>query len=270
MNPQNTRSQLLHPPILWNGRVILHTGPGEEPFLAAFDLATGEELWRTAEPDTRTPEQLEQKRLWASFSTPIVVRHGERDLVLCGQPTRLVAYDASNGEIVFWCHGVSNARGDLVYAAPLVWNDVCFVVGGYEGSTFAVRLGGEGDVTDTHRLWHRPDQFSCCASGMPVDGHFLVPEMGGFLQCIDATTGEPRWRRRVGRGATWSSIVRVGDRLLLTTQSGETCVFRADVESFAVLHRNLLGEESNSTPAVAGDRIYLRTHAALYCIGTDG
>ena len=105
---------------------------------------------------------------------------------------------------------------------------------------------------------------------MPVDGHFLVPEMGGFLQCIDATTGEPRWRRRVGRGATWSSIVRVGDRLLLTTQSGETCVFRADVESFAVLHRNLLGEESNSTPAVAGDRIYLRTHAALYCIGTDG
>jgi outer membrane protein assembly factor BamB len=95
-------------PVVHGDFVVLHTGPdsvvdngpGAESFVVAFDAATGEERWRTVEPNHLDAEAVEQKRLAGSWCTPIIVRVGERDLVLCTQPTRLVAYDLANGEIV--------------------------------------------------------------------------------------------------------------------------------------------------------------------------
>ena len=261
-------------PVVHDGLVLLHTGPDSvvdngpeaQSFVAAFDAATGEQRWRTVEPNHLDAAAIEEKRLAGSWCTPIVVRVGERQLVLCTQPTRLVAYDFATGEIVWWCKGVSASRGDLAYSSPTMVGDVCVVVGGYVGPIFGVRIDGEGDVTESHRTFHLPEQLSNCASGIAVDGCLLVPDMGGILWCIDPREGKVVWKERVLRGETWGSFVRAGERLYLMGQKGATAVIAARASNLEVLATNDLGEDTNSTPAVAGDELFLRTHAALYCI----
>ena len=253
-------------PLLHEGLVILHTGPGEQSFVAAFDLDTGETVWKTEEPSHLDAEALARKRLAGSWSTPVIATVGERDLVLCGQPTRIVAYDAKDGSIVWWCGGVPSKRGDLVYSSPVLSDELCLVQGGYVGPTIGVRLDGEGDVTESHRAWLHPERMSNCGSGVFADGFFYVPDMGGYVSCIDPEDGETLWRERVGRGQTWGSIVYAAGRLYLTNQKGATSVFAPDPEELKVLAVNELDEETNATPAIAGDQIFLRTHEHLYCI----
>ena len=256
-------------PVVHEGRVFLNTGPGENQFLAAFDAASGEELWRQVEPETRSAEELESGRYAASWSSPLIVPGAERTLVVCGMPDRVVAYDAQDGELVWSCAGVRGTRGDLTYSTPVVAGDVCVAIGGWEGPILGVRLGGEGEVTDSHRLWRHPDQMSNCASGVFADGHVFVPDMGGTLWCIEPESGELLWRKRAGRGGTWSSPVLVGERIYLTDQNGTTRVFRASAADWEQLAENALGEETNATPAVAGGELFLRTHEALWCIAED-
>ena len=54
--------------------------------------------------------------------------------------------------------------------------------------------------------------------------------------------------------------------MYLLGQSGTTVVFKADAEGLEVLAENVIEEETNSTLAVAGGEIFLRTHEHLYCI----
>ncbi len=256
-------------PILHEGIVILNTGPGPESFVAAFDLETGETLWKTVEPSLLTAEQIEKKRLVGTWSTPLVHRVGDRDLVICGQPTRIVAYDANTGEIVWYCKGLACDRGDLVYSSPVVVGDVCMVMGGYVGPSIGVRMDGEGDVSESHLVWYNKDEMSNCASGVAVDGHVYIPEMDGWLRCIDGTSGETMWRERIGRGQTWGSIVLVDGLLFMTNQRGTTYVFEPNPDGLEILAENAFGEVSNSTPAFAGGEIVLRTQESVYCVSVD-
>lgn len=257
-------------PVLFGGKVILNTGPGKEPFVAAFDLATGKTLWKTPEPDHRDEEAKRKKRLVGSWCTPVIARVGERDQVICTQPTRIVAYDAGDGSIVWWCRGMSCEKGDLAYSSPIVAGDVCMVRAGYDGPSIGVRLGGRGDVTDSHRLWRHAKQKSNVGSGVFVDGHVYMPDINGFVTCVDTKTGERLWTERAGRGQCWGSIVHAAGRLYLMNQRGDTIVFRPSSSKLEIIGTNSLGERTNATPAFADGEVFLRTHEHLYCIVDEG
>ena len=256
-------------PVLHGGRVYLNTGPGARTFMTALDLESGETLWETEEPDVRTEEELEARRIAGSWCTPIVVERDGRSLLVCGQPTRVVAYDLDSGSIAWTCDGIRGTRGNLTYSSPVVAGDTCVFVGGWQGPTLGVRLGergGEAEAEASRQAWRHAGQMSNCASGAYMNGRIFIPDMQGILWCIDPATGLPDWRERVARGGTWGSIVSVGDRMYLLGQSGTTVVFKADAEGLEVLAENVIEEETNSTLAVAGGEIFLRTHEHLYCI----
>jgi outer membrane protein assembly factor BamB len=87
----------------------------------------------------------------------------------------------------------------------------------------------------------------------------------GVVTCIDGPSGRVHWRERVG-GDYLASPIRVGDRVYCTAKSGEMIVLAA-AERYQLLARFNLGEASNSTPAVADGRMYLRTLSQVMCLG---
>lgn len=252
-------------PILHKGKVILNFGPGEDTFLVALDLETGQELWRTDEPggaNDRSP------RMVGSWSTPIVVSIDGQDQILCSMPTRVVAYAPSDGEILWTCGGLPSPRGDLVYTSVVTDGAIGVAMGGYKGPALGIRLAdAKGDVTDSHRLWHvERQQPQRIGSGVIVDGKLYMANAGpGTYQCIDIRTGETLWQERLS-GDHWGSMVYAGGHLFVTNQDGVTRVLRPNPEQLEVMAENSLGESSNATPAISDGELFLRTNQAVYCI----
>ncbi|MCB9872154.1 MAG: PQQ-binding-like beta-propeller repeat protein [Planctomycetes bacterium] len=256
-------------PVLHRGRVLLHTGPGRKVFVAAFALDSGKTVWQTDEPVAGDGQDNDAKRLMGSWCTPLIVRVAGAEQILCTMSTRLVAYRPEDGRVLWSCGGLPCARGDLAYSSPSVADGVCVVVGGYEGPILGVKLdAARGDVTATHRLWRHENQPSNCGSGVFAGGDFYIPDMRGTLACFDPKTGKLHWRARPAKGAIWSSIVQAADHLLVTNQNGTTVVFKPNRGKLDVVAQNALEEPTNSTPAIAGGEVFLRTHRALYCIST--
>ncbi|HVW37612.1 MAG TPA: PQQ-binding-like beta-propeller repeat protein, partial [Pirellulales bacterium] len=79
----------------------------------------------------------------------------------------------------------------------------------------------------------------------------------GVVSCLETSTGKQIWKKRVG-GAYSGSPVIAGDKLICMSMDG-TAVVVAASDEYELLGKNPLGEESRSTPSIAGGRLYLRT-----------
>lgn len=257
-------------PVLWRDRIFLNAGPGERQRMVALDRATGRVLWETPEPGGSSGEEKDPQRGWiGSWSTPVLITVDGAPQLLCSQPTRAVAYDPADGKILWWVTGLASPpRGDLVYTSPVIGDGLAVTAGGFQGPIIAFRLGGEGDVTETNRLWRQTQRNpQRIGSGVIVEGDLYQPNAGPTtIQCVDAHTGDQQWQARLPGGNAWGSVVQAGGRLYVTTQSGTTHVFRPNPESFDLLASNTLGESSNATPALSNGEIFLRTAHHLYCI----
>jgi hypothetical protein len=59
--------------------------------------------------------------------------------------------------------------------------------------------------------------------------------------------------------------VAVDDRIYCISASGDVLVLRAGDE-YDLIAVNSLGEDSQATPAISHNRLFLRTKTALFCI----
>jgi outer membrane protein assembly factor BamB len=87
----------------------------------------------------------------------------------------------------------------------------------------------------------------------------------GIVSCAKVANGEVVWRERVG-GEYYGSPVCLDERLFCVSNAGEVVVVAA-TDEFKLLGRTDLGEACNSTPAVAGGRLYVRTAEHLISVG---
>lgn len=255
-------------PILHKGRVILHTGPGRRVFVTAIDLETGKTVWKTDEP-IEGERRLKDAQM-GSWTTPVVVNTKDGPRIIVSMAWRLVAYDAETGKIVWSCQGNRHSRGALAYSAPIIVDDICFVTGGFLGVRLAVRLGGRGDVTETHRLWRFEKNPQSIGSPVAVGGCvFRANARKGGLDCVDPKTGRVLWTHKgKGKAGTfWASIVMVNGLLYATDQNATTVVYKPNHVNFELVATNRVDGKCNATPAVAGGAIFIRTMKNIYCIG---
>lgn len=144
---------------------------------------------------------------------------------------------------------------------------IVVAMGGYYGNSIGVKVGGEGDVTETHRLWQEVRHNGGIGTGVIYDGHYYYQNSGGVVFCDDIRTGKTVWKDRLpGAGKSWGSFVLAGDRIYSLSQAGDTVVFKASPEEFEVLAQSDLAEETNSSLAISQGQIFVRTHQALWCI----
>jgi outer membrane protein assembly factor BamB len=244
-------------PIIYKDRVIQNCAPGEKAFMAAFDLATGKDAWRTDEPATKNGGTR------GTWTTPIVVKLDGQDQVVCFQPSRVVSYRPETGEIIWYCNA-ENKKGDLAYSSAIISDGICVAQGGYSGGGMAFKLGGSGDISQ-NQLWYKPTNPQSIGTGVIIDGFLYIPDAGpNTIRCLDVATGDVKWQERAG--SYWGSIVMAEGRAYVTDQSGSTLVFKPNPEKLEVISKNNLGEHSNSTPAISNGQVFIRTFKNLWCI----
>jgi outer membrane protein assembly factor BamB len=242
-------------PVVVGDLIIQNCDADKDARLVAFDRKTGKEVWSTA----RSPNR--------GWSTPVLVDAGTRkELVLNGN-SGLIAYAPETGKELWSC------RCDAGRGEPTVTpaNGLLYALNGLSGGGFyAVRPGGSGDVTATHRLWISPrsgrDTPSPIVIGEVVLAMALKPDV---LTGYDAASGKELWKMRVGAQVSASPVSYDG-RAFLVTETGETLVIDPKSEE-KIVGRNTVGpakgEIFRATLTPSDGQIFIRSDRTLYCVG---
>lgn len=256
-------------PVLHDDLVIVYHGPGKGAALYALDKVTGATVWKWEEPQWVTGPRTDgfagkDDGIIGAFSTPILVQVSDREELVMSFPMELKAFDPRTGEVLWTCGGLN----PLVYTSPVAGAGVVVAMGGYYGNSIAVKPGGKGDVTASHRAWHKERHNGGIGTGVVKGDHYYYQTSGGIALCLDLKTGEERWEARLpGAGKSWGSFLLSGDLVYSLSQAGDTVVFKANPEKLEVVAQSDLGEHTNSSPVPAGDALIIRTHEALWCLG---
>jgi outer membrane protein assembly factor BamB len=250
-------------PILYGELAILWVGPGEKQTLVAVKKKTGEPAWRHEEPGGKSGLKAGSGDWVGSWTTPLVARVGKRaELILC-VPHKVKAFDPKTGKELWSCDGL----GPLVYTTPLVSGEgVVVAMSGFHGPALAVKAGGSGDVTGTHRLWvhPRPNPQRIGSAALVGPHAYLINELGQG-QCFELKTGKDLWNKARVTSTTWGSLVHAAGRLYVTNNKGETVVLAAGPKR-EVLARNRLDDRVMASIAVSDGELFIRGYKHLYCI----
>ena len=148
------------------------------------------------------------------------------------------------------------------------WDSSVAMMSKGDWGIFAVRAPGSGDVTGTHVAWKAKRGAATVPSPLFYQGRLYLIQDGGRLTCYRAKTGEPIYEqeRLEIEGAYWASPVAANGKIYLATTRGNIAVIEAG-DKAKVLARNKLGERINATPAIADDKLYVRTASHLWAFG---
>jgi outer membrane protein assembly factor BamB len=240
-------------PVLYDDLVIINASVESES-LIALDKKTGKERWRARE-------------IKESWNTPVVVKSasGDDELVIATQGT-VRAYHPTSGELLWTC---KTDIGWYMVPSVVAADGVVYVLGGRSGiAALAIRTGGRGDVTKSHRLWTSL-KGSNVSSPVYHDGHlYWAHDSRGVAFCMEAATGEVVYEERLPRaGQFYSSALLADGKLYYLTREGKPFVVAAKPK-FEQLAANDLGDRSvfNASPVVDGKRLLIRSDKYLYCI----
>ncbi|MGE3809833.1 MAG: PQQ-binding-like beta-propeller repeat protein [Gemmataceae bacterium] len=241
-------------PVLYQDLVIVNASVESES-LVALNKKTGKEVWRA-------------RGIKESWNTPLVVSAGKgKNEVVVAIHGKVLGFDPASGAALWSC-----ATDIPWYMVPsLVAHDgVVYAIGGRNGGgALAVRTGGKGDVTRSHRLW-ATRKGSNVPSPIYHEGHLYWMSDGlETAYCADAKTGRIVYEERIPRaGGVYASPVLADGKIYYFSRTGKGLVVAASPK-FQLLATNELGDRSavNSSPAISDGHILLRSNRYLYCLG---
>lgn len=137
-----------------------------------------------------------------------------------------------------------------------------------ENGLLAIRLGGQGDMTDGAIKWKYTRPVPQVPSTLLYKNVLFMVNDSGILLSIDPATGAVLKQGRL-KGAIdkyFASPVGADGKVFLVSQDGTASVVDAKGE-WEILAVNPIGDEVFATPAIADGRIYLRTKSTLYAFG---
>ena len=244
-------------PFIDGDRLILIQDGTERQYVAALDKATGETLWETDRPEMDAPTGDQKK----AYCTPIKITDSRgREQLICMGSQWMVAYDPATGKEIW---KVRHGKGFSVVPRPVYSGGVVYFSTGFgKPQLWAVKVDGEGDVTDTHVAWTVIKGIPAKPSPLLHDGLIYVMEDNGVASCLEASSGETVWKKRIG-GKYSASPLMVGDRIYFGSHEGVVTVISAGRESEVIAENELEGQIMAS-PAVVDNSLVVRTAEAIY------
>ena len=250
-------------PVVDDERVYVVNDNEEQSFIAAYDKATGAEVWRVERDET------------SNWTTPYVWRHERRTEIVTAGSGGVRSYGV-DGRLLWELSGMS----PFAVPSPFATNGLLYVTSGYTGSelrpAYAIRPGATGDISlgedetsSEYVVWADRRLGAFHPSPLVYGGCYYQLHDRGFLTCNDPGTGEEIYGRvRVSTDAPGftASPWAYNGKIFALSEDGDTYVIQAGPD-FAVVGRNSLDEMALATPAVAGGSLILRTATRLYRIG---
>ncbi len=247
-------------PILYDGVVLVQVDVMDQSFVAAFEAASGRELWRTNRDEI------------PGWCTPNVYKNeGKTRVVLNGYKER-AAYDFKTGKKVWTMDG----GGDIPIPTPQVYGKMIYFnsAHGRMAPIFAIKTNAEGDITlkdgeesNEFVSWSKNREGAYMASMLVYQDLLYVGRWNGSFACFDAATGELYYKETLARGKSFTgSPVAADGKVYFTNDEGTVFVMKAGKE-FTKLKELQLGQTCMVTPAITTNKIFFRTTEGIMAVG---
>lgn len=248
-------------PVIHDGKVIVLCDVQTNSFLAAFDLKTGDELWRTPRTDVPT------------WSCPTVVEAGNRKQIVVNGWHHSGGYAFADGKELWRLDG----GGDIPVPTPIFANGLIYLTSahGKLRPMRAIRPDATGDITHSDPAgtnaaiaWVHPRQGNYMQTPLAVSNRIYGCSDAGVLTCFDAMSGKIFYSERLGLAQGYTaSPVSDGRNLYFPGETGKVMVVPV-AEKFSVIATNDLGDVCMATPAISDGTLFFRTQTKLTAIGS--
>jgi outer membrane protein assembly factor BamB len=242
---------------------VLHGMKTDAPsYVLRVDTKTGKTVWKVERPTNAVQESPD------AYTTPAIVANGTQTEIVISGGDVVTGHDPASGKELWRLDGLNPSRhgGYRIVASPVVAGGM-ILAPSRQNPMIALRPGGRGDVTQSHKLWQfsrGPDVPTPVSDGTLV---FVVTD-NGVAYALDAKTGTTIWGpSRLKSGTYSASPVLADGRVYATNEDGMTTVFKA-AATFELLAENPLNDYTLSSPAVSDGQIFIRTAKHLFAIGT--
>ncbi len=238
-------------PVIHDGLVFAQVDRHAGSFVAAYRVATGEEVWKV---------ERAEKPIWA---TPTIhVADGRTQLIVLG------------GD---WDRGLDPATGRELWrfardyqvktSSPIVAGGLVVLSGGYRATPLqAVPVGATGVVESP--VWTSPPGGPYTPTPVAYGERIFFPRNTGVLTVLSLASGEVLHQSRLGGNFSASPVASDG-RIYLASEEGVVTVVTAEAEP-EILARNDFGEPIMASPAISRETLLVRTAGRLFAIGKAG
>lgn len=253
-------------PAIYRDRILVVCDDPMNPFLAALDISTGDEVWRVSRNEIC-------ERSWG---TPLIHSAGGTTQVVVNGWPWVVSYDFDSGAELWRIHG----GGDNPIPSPFEANGWIYITSahGAQSPIYVVRPDAKGDLTTaTERdedyrdgdsvLWSTKRGGSYMSTPVVYQDLLYLGNSNGVIRCFHAMTGEKIYERRLPDGAgIIASLVAADGKVYCASENGFVYVLKAG-EEFEVVAENAMGGPVLASPAISEGVLYFRSRDSLFAIG---
>lgn len=227
-------------------RAVMVTIGGYGHSLVALDKQTGSMLWKSGNDKVH-------------WSSPIrVTFEGVSQVLIFSESVS--SYDEQTGKVL-WQYPWRNTYPHV--SVPLVLPGHRVLVSqGYGTGSELLQVSRGSNRWHVARIWKSIRMKSKFANLIHLDG-FVYGLDDGALACIDANSGELKWKGdRYGHG----QMILVGRLLLLTAENGEIVLLEPNPSEQRELGRfKVFRDKTWNPPALAGDLLVVRNDREAAC-----
>ena len=245
-------------PFLYDSMVIQQVDVHGGQYIAAWDLESGEEVWRT------------ERSVAPSWATPNILPGPKGDELVVNGST-IHGYDPKTGKEL-WSLAPNS---ELVIATPVIGDGRVYVSAGYPPvkPIYAIEAGLRGAhevdprAGDESLAWSHGIGGAYMPTPLLYNDILYVVHHNGRIVAYDAATGAAIYKNRFSKGGTFTgSPVAVNGKLYAGTEEGRLYVLEAGPE-YKELAVNDMKEPLMATPAISEGVLLVRTPSRLTAIG---
>jgi len=250
-------------PIIHKGIVIVQCDVEKNSFLAALDIKTGKEIWRTSRDEVPT------------WSTPTILKQNKKTQIIVNGFKHIGGYDFETGKEIWKLVG----GGDIPVPTPIVAHDLIFInsAHGRLSPIYAIKTNAVGDISlkeqDTSNdyiAWSIRRGGAYMQTLIVYDDLLYNCRGNGSLMCFNAKTGEQIYREKLGKpGEGFSaSPVASNGKLYFTSEQGKIYIVKPGAD-FELLAENSMNDICMATPAISENTLFFRTHHFLIAVSEN-
>ncbi len=236
-------------PLIEGDMVLIEAGAANGKALVALNKDTGDLVW-TSQNDK------------AGYSSPIAVTINDTRMLLFFTGANILAINPANGERL-WGHPWKTDY-DVNAATPVfIPPSSIFISSEYDVGAARFDLTVDGNNVQGKQRWFTRRMKNKMSTSVYLDG-FIYGLDGKILKCIDAGSGEEKWKTR---GFGEGTLIAGNGYLFVLSDRGVLALVEATPEDYKpVAEAKVLNGLSWTAPSLAAGRLYLRNQKEIVAL----